>query len=87
MWWDDRVILREVDALPAKRAQQIWLDAGVREGEKVVADARLLRDALVAKGWIVGDDLAYLEAEDGEHNERSWGARIAQVLEFLFPKS
>ena len=85
VWWDDRVILREVEALPGKRAQRIWLDVGAREGERCVSDSRLLRDALVAKGWVLGEDLSYFEAEDGEHNERSWGARVAPMLEFLFP--
>jgi predicted alpha/beta superfamily hydrolase len=87
VWWDDRVILREVAALRTKGPQRIWLDAGVREGERVIADARALRDALVAKGWTLGDDLQYVEAEDGEHNERSWGARVGAVLEFLFQRS
>lgn len=85
VWWDDRVILKEVDALPKKLPQRIWLDAGTREGPETIADARLLRDALVAKGWVVGEDLHYLEAVGGEHNEASWGARIGPVLEFLFP--
>ena len=84
VWWDGRVILDEVAAISDKPQQRIWLDAGVREGERVIADARLLRDALVAKGWIPGDDLTYFEAADGEHNERSWAARVAPVLEFLF---
>jgi predicted alpha/beta superfamily hydrolase len=87
VWWDNRVILREVEAIPGKRPQRIWLDAGVLEGERVIGDARLLRDALIAKGWVLDDDLMYFEAEDGEHNERSWAARVAPVLEFLFPKS
>jgi predicted alpha/beta superfamily hydrolase len=85
VWWDDRVILREVEALPAKLAQRIWLDAGDREGADVIPDARALRDALVAKGWTEGQDLAYLEAEGGEHNEASWAARVGAVLQFLFP--
>jgi predicted alpha/beta superfamily hydrolase len=85
VWWDDRVILREVEASSAKRAQRIWLDAGTREGERVIADSRRLRDALVAKGWRLGEDLVYFEAPDGEHNERSWAARVGPVLEFLFP--
>jgi predicted alpha/beta superfamily hydrolase len=87
VWWDDRVILREVVALPGKLPQRIWLDAGTAEGEQVITDARLLRDALVAKGWEIGHDLAYLEAPGGEHNEESWGARIDAVLTFLFPPS
>ncbi len=85
VWWDDREILREVEALPATLPLRIWLDAGTAEGEKVLTDARALRDALVAKGWTIGDDLAYLEAPGGEHNEQSWAARIDSVLKFLFP--
>jgi predicted alpha/beta superfamily hydrolase len=85
VWWDDRVLLREVEELPAKLPFRIWLDAGTAEGEDTLANARALRDALVAKGWIVGDDLAYLEAEGGEHNEQSWAARVDGVLKFLFP--
>jgi len=57
VWWDDRAILRDVDALTGKRAQRIWLDAGVREGERVIGDSRLLRDALVAQVWVLGEDL------------------------------
>ncbi|MGH7618217.1 MAG: alpha/beta hydrolase [Gemmatimonadaceae bacterium] len=85
VWWDDRVILREVDALPAKGAQQIWLDAGTREGTDVIPDARALRDRLVAKGWSVGKDLMYVEARGAEHNERSWARRVGPVLTYLFP--
>ena len=85
VWWDDRVILREVDALQAALPLRIWLDAGTAEGVDTLVNVRALRDALVAKGWVVGKDLAYLEAEGGEHNEQSWCARVERVLKFLFP--
>jgi predicted alpha/beta superfamily hydrolase len=85
VWWDDRVILRDVAALERALPLRIWLDAGTAEGAEVVADARSLRDALVAKGWSLGKDLMYFEAEGGEHNERSWGARMEPVLKFMFP--
>ncbi len=88
VWWDDRVILREVAALGVRPAQRIWLDAGTNEGHPdVIPNARLLRDALLAKGWTLGQDLAYCEAEGGEHNERSWGARVGAVLKFLYPRT
>jgi hypothetical protein len=79
------VILKEIEALPHKTPQRIWLDAGTAEGDEVIADARQLRDLLVAKGWIVGQDLSYMEAAGGGHNEKSWGDRIGLVLQFLFP--
>jgi predicted alpha/beta superfamily hydrolase len=85
IWWDDRVVLREVDALTAKLPVRIWVDAGTREGEDVIPDARRLRDALVAKGWVISQDLMYFEARGGEHNERSWAKRVGPVLRFLFP--
>jgi predicted alpha/beta superfamily hydrolase len=85
VWWDDRGILREIEGLPHKLPLRVWLDVGTAEGEQVIADVRALRDALVAKGWTIGDDLAYLEAPGGEHNEQSWGSRIDAVLRFLFP--
>jgi predicted alpha/beta superfamily hydrolase len=86
VWWDDRVILRNVEALDRKLPLRIWLDAGSAEGTKVLSDTRALRDALVTKGWSLATDLRYFEAEGGEHNERSWGARVEPFLRFLFPK-
>lgn len=85
VWWNGRAIVRDVDALPAKLPLRIWLDSGTGEGHDVTRDARLLRDALVRKGWILGQDLAYLEAEGGGHNEQSWAKRVEGVLRFLFP--
>lgn len=85
VWWNDRAIVREVDALAVKPPVRIWLDSGTGEGEQVTRDSRLLRDALVRKGWVIGQDLAYLEAEGGGHNEQSWATRVEGVLRFLFP--
>ena len=85
VWWDDCVIVREVAALSHKPPMRIWLDAGTAEGVDTLVNVRALRDALVAKGWTMGDDLAYLEAQGGEHNEQSWAARVEGVLKYLFP--
>jgi predicted alpha/beta superfamily hydrolase len=85
VWWDQRVILREIQSLPAKLPFRIWLDAGTAEGEAVVRDSRALRDALKTKGWVEGQDLAYHEAEGGEHNEASWAKRVGPFLKFLYP--
>ncbi|MEO7772532.1 MAG: alpha/beta hydrolase-fold protein [Gemmatimonadaceae bacterium] len=87
VWWDNRVLLSEVDALRGKLPLRIWLDAGTAEGDETIANVQALRDALVAKGWVVGEDLAYLEEEGGEHNEHSWALRFDRVLKFLFPTS
>jgi len=85
VWWDNRMIVGEVQALKSKLPLTIWLDAGTGEGPEVLADARALRDALVAKGWVADHDLKYVEAEGAQHNEQSWAARVGEVLKFLFP--
>jgi predicted alpha/beta superfamily hydrolase len=86
VWWDQRMILGQVQALAAKLPIRIWLDAGTAEGAEVIRDSRALRDALRAKGWVEGRNLAYQEVEGGEHNERSWATRVGPFLKFLYPR-
>jgi predicted alpha/beta superfamily hydrolase len=85
VWWDQRMILGQVRSLAAKPTLRVWLDAGTGEGEEVIRDSRALRDALKAKGWVERQDLAYHEADGGEHNERSWAKRVGPFLRFLYP--
>jgi predicted alpha/beta superfamily hydrolase len=84
--WDSQMIVKTVEALPAKTAQRIWLDMGTREGEPALVAVHRLRDALVAKGWKLGADLKYLEVERGGHDETSWAARVEPMLRFLYGK-
>src|SRR5581483_8314419 len=86
VWWDNGVILREVEKLPGPTPQRIWLDAGTKEGGMVTHNARLLRDALVARGWRPGPDLKYIEARGATHDEAAWGKRFDKVLKYLFPR-
>jgi predicted alpha/beta superfamily hydrolase len=85
VWWDNRAILRDVESLGSKTHARIWLDMGTHEGANTTRDARLLRDALVEKGWQLGQDLEYFEAEGARHDEHAWAARVGPVLRFLFP--
>jgi predicted alpha/beta superfamily hydrolase len=86
IWWDKRIIVREVTELQGKLPLKIWLDAGTEEGAEVIADTRALKEALIAKGWVEGRDLFYIEAQGGAHNEASWAARVDAVLKFLYPR-
>ena len=84
VWWDEHSILSLINAWTPPRPQRVWLDTGTAEGSnptKVVADARLMRDALEAKGL----ELHYEEAQGQQHNEAAWSARFPAVLEYLFP--
>jgi predicted alpha/beta superfamily hydrolase len=92
VWWADNQIVHYTENFSGKPPPRIWLDIGTREGrdekdaQNVTDGARLLRDTLIKKGWKLGKNLAYLEAEGAEHNERAWAERVGPMLEFLFPK-
>lgn len=74
---------------------RLYLDIGDREcvdasltgqalaPERLVADTRRLRDALLAKGYAEGRDFKYLEIAGGGHGEGDWAARLAAVFRFL----
>ncbi|RKG99784.1 carbohydrate esterase [Corallococcus sp. CA053C] len=89
VWWADRDIVKTVEALSTKPALRIWEDIGDSEGSgsqaETVADANALRDALVAKGWVLDSDLKYTVVAGGKHNEPSWSARFGDILRFLYP--
>jgi predicted alpha/beta superfamily hydrolase len=85
VWWRNRTILRTIAALIKKPELRIWLDIGTRESTRAVPDARALRDGLIKKGWRLGEDLNYFEADGGEHTESAWAERVAPMLRFLFP--
>jgi predicted alpha/beta superfamily hydrolase len=87
IWWRNRTILKTVAAMRQKPDLRIWLDMGTNESAKGLADARLLRDALIGKAWQLGEDLAYCEAEGAEHTESAWAERVGPMLKFLFPAS
>ena len=86
VFWDGRMILRAVAALPAKPQTRIWLDTGTREGFNTTEYARLLRDELIRQGWALGGELYYHEAEGAGHDEAAWAARVAPMLKFLYPR-
>lgn len=84
-WWNHRMIVRTVERTDPKPRLSIWLDIGTREGAGTIGDTRALRNALEEKGWGENVDLRYTEAEGAVHDEASWAARVAPMLEFLFP--
>lgn len=85
VWWNRQAMVKRVAALEKKRSVRIWLDMGTEEGAGALRSVRATRDALVAKGWIEGEDLRYLEIEGANHSEDAWAARFGDVLRWLFP--
>jgi predicted alpha/beta superfamily hydrolase len=85
VWWDNRAIIKEVDALQGHLPLRIWLDAGTAEDKEVIPDTRALRDALLRKGWRLGHDLSYFEAKGAGHDEKAWAKRVGPILHYLYP--
>jgi predicted alpha/beta superfamily hydrolase len=89
VWWDQLAVVRFVAGLKRKLPVRLWLDIGT--GERGWQNTRLLRDALITKGWSLephGEapaDLHYLEVEGAGHHESTWAARLGDVLQWLFP--
>ena len=86
VWWDDRSILKLVRGYSSRVRPSVWLDTGTAEGDnpaRTLQEARMLRDALMEKGWRA--ELHYEEAQGAGHNEDAWAARFGRVLAFLFP--
>jgi predicted alpha/beta superfamily hydrolase len=88
IWWDGRVILRRlVRRTSALDGMRLWVDIGLDEGAKAVADARRLAKLLAQlnnRSRQPKVDLSYLEEPDANHSERSWAGRFGRALTFLF---
>jgi predicted alpha/beta superfamily hydrolase len=97
VWWADRDIVRMVERSPQTPPLKIWLDMGTLEGKLdsdtdtdtdeisyAVRDARMLRDALIKKGFRLHHDLEYLEIEGAQHNEAAWAKRVDKILLYFF---
>lgn len=84
VWWGDGYLieLAKRQSTFASRPR-LWIDIGTRETTRAVPDTRNLRDALMARGWKLGDELQYQEFTDASHDEAAWARRVPQMLRFL----
>lgn len=93
LWWDDREILKEIEEDENFTGpEKIWLDVGTLEGNDpdndgvtdMVENTRYLEELLVKKGYVLNENLFYLEAEGKVHNEAAWRDRVESILVALF---
>lgn len=90
LWWNHGEALK--DAWNFQPGQRLWLDMGTREGgrrQRVahnpnILNTRYLKRVLEQRGYQEGQNLAYLEARGGMHNEWWWGQRVHLPLLFFF---
>ena len=78
-------IIRETAKIGERLPLRIWLDIGKREGPKIKHQVRALKEILLANGWRSGEDFAYFEFPNAQHDESAWAARFGEVLKFLYP--
>ena len=67
-------------------AQHLPEDERPREvvaSQRYVESVVQVRNALLNAGYIEGESLVYVEAEDAGHNEPAWAARLPDALRFL----
>lgn len=84
LWFAERAIFGVVEETP-RHPGRLYLDVGQQEGEETLHDARRLRDLLLAKGYVPGEQLRYVEERAGAHEEAAWGRRFRAALPFLVP--
>ncbi|HEY6222960.1 MAG TPA: alpha/beta hydrolase-fold protein [Gemmatimonadales bacterium] len=82
LWFGNEAIF-DVVARSPRPAGRIYLDIGVREGERHVMLARTMRDLLIARGFEPRRTLRYVEDKNGAHREADWGRRFRKALPFL----
>jgi len=86
LWFAEAKVLPWVEGWAAtdlSRGRRLYLDIGLEEGERAVADVRALRDILTASGLTPARDYLYVEDEGAAHDEAAWGRRIARALPYL----
>ncbi|NVM75238.1 putative alpha/beta superfamily hydrolase [Duganella sp. SG902] len=80
-WWNDQMFRKNV---PPRQPVKFYIDAGT-EGDGIDFTTNM-RDAMLAKGYVLNEDLMYYRAEGGSHNEKSWSARVHLPLTWFFRK-
>jgi predicted alpha/beta superfamily hydrolase len=79
-WWNKGALV----ARPAPRVNvKFYLDAGANNDG--LDESLAMRDAMLAQGYRSGADLMFYTDPAGEHNEKSWAARVDEPLSWFFP--
>jgi predicted alpha/beta superfamily hydrolase len=78
-WWNKGSMTAKV---PAPSKVRFYLDAG--SDSDGLADTLAMRDAMLAGGYRLNEDLMVYPADGAIHNERSWAARVARPLTWFF---
>jgi predicted alpha/beta superfamily hydrolase len=85
LWFGNEAIFDVVARSPRspRPTGRVYLDIGLREGERHVMLARRMRDLLIERGFEPRRTLRYVEDKNGAHREADWGRRFRKALPFL----
>jgi predicted alpha/beta superfamily hydrolase len=86
LWFGEGQIFPWVEAAPYVRGR-LYLDVGTNEGANTLRHAQAMRDLLVRKGYVPGEDRLWVEERGGMHNEAAWGRRLRKALPFLLAET
>lgn len=84
LWLNELDMFSFIESAPYAPGK-LYLDVGDLEGARHVEKALRLRDLLQAKGYLLGEDLMWVEEEMGAHHESAWARRFRDALPFLLP--
>jgi predicted alpha/beta superfamily hydrolase len=82
-WPNTAIFAFATSAGRAPAFERFYQDMGTGEGGSAIPNMRTMRDIALAQGFVLGDDLAHVEAAGHEHNEFYWAQRFPDILRFL----
>jgi predicted alpha/beta superfamily hydrolase len=84
-YWHDEMIVRYIRESKLRKLPQIFLSVGSGEPSIFLNSTRDVHEALEAKGWKDGKNLAYCEPSVFQHRSGAWTQGVDLLLKFLFP--
>jgi predicted alpha/beta superfamily hydrolase len=82
LWFAGHGVLDYVRRQPFAGGR-IYIDVGMKEGQRTLTDELRLRDILHAKGYRNLHDLLCVVDTAGDHSERAWARRVRREFGFL----
>jgi enterochelin esterase family protein len=91
---ESRIMHRRVRDTDSPGQLRLWFEAGTLDEKEdrdnngvidAIQDTTELMDELERKGFRRGLDMIYVQVENGEHNQRTWGFILPYFLRWTFP--
>jgi predicted alpha/beta superfamily hydrolase len=88
-FWTSPNFMKTVMGAEKKGGLRVYMDMGMREKGNLTGDywldALAVREALLGRGYVEGEDFLWNPGEGDEHNEKAWAKRLPVALRFLLP--